>query len=118
MPHLRLNRTAGARRGITYVGVAQRSSEDLERRQKRARRDKKALVREANLLAQSTDWKGASAKLASLHRRWKAADSAGPKHEQRLWKSFKAATDQFHRRRTEHFAELDRLNKSKTTAKE
>jgi hypothetical protein len=115
MPHVHLNRTAGARRGIKYLGVSQRSTDGHERAQKRARRAKKALVREAQLLAESTDWRDASEQLARLHRRWKAAGSAGP-DEQRLWKRFNTAADQFRRRRAEHFAELDRLNKSRATA--
>jgi Domain of Unknown Function (DUF349) len=118
MPRLHLNRSAGTRRGVTYVGVSQRSSEGLERSQKRARRDKKKLISEAEFLAQSTDWKSAGEKLTNLHRRWKAAGSAGPDHEERMWKQFKAATDEFHRRRIEHFAELDRLSEGKAVVKE
>ena len=125
MPRLHLNRTGGARRGISYVGISERSTDARERAQKRARRAKKKLVQEANLLAQSTvaqsaqstDWKVAGERWAVLHRRWKAAGSAGP-HEERLWKSFKAATDQFHQRRTEHFAEIDRLHEDRASAKE
>jgi len=105
MPRLHLNRTGGARRAIAYVGVSERSTDDRERAQKRARRAKRKLVHEANLLAQSTDWKVAGERWGALRRRWKAAGSAGP-DEERLWKSFKAASDQFHQRRAEHFAEL------------
>jgi hypothetical protein len=119
MPRVHLSKTAGARRGMTYVGVSQRTnSEDLERRQKRARRQKRTLVREANLLASSEDWRAAGEQFGSLHRRWKAAGSAGQPHEEKLWKKFRAAVDQFHQRRTKHFAELERLAKARAGEKE
>jgi Domain of Unknown Function (DUF349) len=117
MPRLHLSRTAGARPGVTYVGASQSSTDGLERAQKRARQQKKTLIRRANLIAQSTDWKGSGEQLGGLYQRWRAAGSAGP-HEEKLWKSFKAATDEFHRRRSEHFAEIHRLVKIRATAKE
>jgi hypothetical protein len=119
MPKVHLNRTAGARRGMTYVGISERSfSDDHERREKRARRLKKTLVRDAKLLALSEDWRATGEQFAVLHRRWKAAGSAGRAYDEKLWKSFKAAADKFHERRTKHFAELARIAKAKATAKQ
>ena len=113
VPKVRLNRTAGAR-GMTYVGISQRStSEDRERREKRARRLKKAIVRDAKLLARSEDWRGAGEQFAVLHRRWKAAGSAGRAYDDKLWKSFKAASGQFHERRVKHIAEATRAAKAR-----
>src|ERR1700684_483393 len=110
MPKVHLNRTAGARRGMTYVGISQRStSEGRERREKRALRQKKNIVRDAKLLARSEDWRAAGEEFAVLFRRWKAAGSAGRAYDDKLWKTFKAAADQFHERRTKHFAELARI---------
>jgi Domain of Unknown Function (DUF349) len=119
MPHLHLNRTAGARRGMTYVGVSERSfSDNHEHREKRARRQKKTLVGAAKLLAQSEDWRDAGEQFAILHRRWKAAGSAGRAYDEKLWTSFKAAADEFHKRRAKHFAELARIAKARATAKQ
>ena len=119
MPHVHLSRTGGARRGMTYVGVSQRStSEDRERLQKRAHRQKKKIVRDAKLLARSEDWRDAGEQFAVLFRRWKAAGSAGRTYDEKLWKTFKAAADLFHERRTKHFAELARIAQAKATAKQ
>jgi hypothetical protein len=115
MPKVHLNRTAGARRGITYVGISQRSTSDTdERREKRARRQKKTIVRDAKLLARSDDWREAGEQFAVLHRRWKAAGSAGRAYDEKLWKSFRAAADQFHERRRKHFAELARIAQTRS----
>jgi hypothetical protein len=119
VPHVHLNRTAGARRGISYVGISQRStSDDRERREKRARRQKKTIVRDAKLLARSEDWRATGEQFAVLHRRWKAAGSAGRAYDDKLWESFKAASDEFHQRRARHFAEVARIAKAKATAKQ
>jgi Domain of Unknown Function (DUF349) len=116
MPRLHLNRTGGARRAVAYLGVSEHSTDDAERSQKRALREKKKLIREAAPLAQTTDctdWKSASEQLSTLQRRWKAAGWAGLDDDERLWKRFKAHLDEFHRRRTAHFDELNRLYASR-----
>jgi hypothetical protein len=119
MPKVHLNRTAGARRGMTYVGISERSFDDgNERREKRALRQKKKIARDAKLLARSEDWRVAGEEFAVLHRRWKAAGSAGRAYDDKLWKTFKAASDEFHDRRAKHFAELARIAKAKATAKQ
>ncbi len=113
VPKVRLNRTGGAR-GMTYVGVSQRSaSEGRERLERRARRQKKGIVRDAKLLARSEDWRGAGEQFAVLHRRWKAAGSAGRAYDEKLWQTFRAAADQFHERRARHFTEVARIAKAK-----
>jgi hypothetical protein len=119
MPHVRLNRTAGARRGMSYVGISERSfADDHERRQRRALNKKKGLIRRAKLLAKSDDWQAAGQELASLHQRWKAIGSAGREHDDKLWAAFRAPTIEFRTRRRRHFAELNRLAKLKASAKQ
>jgi hypothetical protein len=104
---------------MTYVGISQRSIADgHERREKRALRQKKNIVRDAKLLARSEDWRATGEQFAVLFRRWKAAGSAGRAYDEKLWKSFKAAADQFHERRAKHFAELARIAKAKATVKQ
>lgn len=100
---------------MTYVGVAERPFGDLGRTTK-ARRIKRTLVREAEALirtTESTDWKAASESLHRMHERWKKAGFAGEEHDQRLWKRFKKAGDQFRQLRTEHFAEVERLRQER-----
>ena len=104
---------------MTYVGVSERSfSDDHERRQRRALNKKKSLIRRAKLLAKSEDWKVAGAELASLHKRWKAAGSAGREHDETLWAAFSALAAEFRERRRRHFAELNRLAKQKAATKQ
>ena len=119
MPRVHLSHTAGARRGMTYVGVSERSfADDSERLQKRARRYKKAMIKEANLIAQSDEWKEAGEQLALLHKRWKRTPSAGRRYDENLWKSFQAATVEFHRRRSAYFAQRDRDAQAKSQTKQ
>ena len=99
---------------MTYVGISERSNtEGRERLEKRARRQKKAIVRDAKVLAVSEDWRGAGEGFAVLHRRWKAAGSAGRACDEKLWQSFIAAADLFRERRAKHFAEGARVAKER-----
>jgi len=119
MPRLHLNRTAGARRGMTYVGVSERSFDDgAERHQRRAQRQKKNLIRQAKLLAKSEDWRATGQELAGLQKRWKAAGSAGREHDDELWARFRAPVDEFRGRRKRHFDELNRLAKARAQTKQ
>jgi Domain of Unknown Function (DUF349) len=111
MPRVRINRTAGARQGVSYVGVSQKSKDDGVR-SARARRAKKKLLREAQALsAEPIDWKAAGERLHRLHERWGMAGFAGEEHDQQLWKQFKKAGDQFRRLREAHYAEVKRISK-------
>jgi hypothetical protein len=47
----------------------------------------------------------------TLHERWRMTGFAGEEHDQRLWKQFKKAGDQFRRLREAHYAEVKRNNK-------
>jgi hypothetical protein len=113
MPRVRINRTAGARQGISYVGVSQKSKDDGVR-SARARRAKRKLLREAQALSASNgpvDWNASSERLHRLQERWRLAGFAGEEHDERLWKQFKKAGDQFRRLREAHYAEVKRLSK-------
>jgi Domain of Unknown Function (DUF349) len=119
MPRVRLNRTAGARRGMTYVGISERSfSDDHERRQRRAYNKKKGLIRRAKLLAKSDDWKAVGQEMATLYKEWKAAGSAGREHDDKLWATFRKHTGECRERRQRHFAERNRLAKAKAQTKQ
>lgn len=82
----------------------------------RALHEKEALIHTAGSLSGSTDWKSAGDRLRELHSQWKSVGSAG--HEQRLWSQFKAAGDEFYRRRVKHFADLEQKLNANGSAKE
>ena len=114
MPRLRHNRTAGARREMNYVGVSQQrpGSQIGQQPSKRARREKRAFLREVRELAalsgDQVDWRAANERLKLLHRRWQAAGSAGEEQDKKWWKSFKKSSDRFRHNFDEHCARVKR----------
>ncbi|MGH2831801.1 MAG: DUF349 domain-containing protein [Solirubrobacteraceae bacterium] len=122
MPRVRVNRTAGARREVTYLGVSQQGAlEGNERAAKRARREKRALIREAQRISQpagDTDWKVASERIRRLQARWKVIPSAGREHDERLYKRFKKVCEHFRRQRREHLAALTQSHRASAAVKE
>jgi hypothetical protein len=79
---------------------------------------KQKLIDQANALKTSTDWKGAGEQLISLQKKWKNIGNAGQRNEQRLWKEFRSACDEFFNAKTAHFADLDKLNESNLSIKQ
>jgi len=79
---------------------------------------KQKLIDQANQLKTSTDWKGAGEQLILLQKKWKNIGNAGQRNEQRLWKEFRSACDEFFNAKSAHFAEQDKLNESNLTAKQ
>ncbi len=68
---------------------------------------KKELIDEAKALQTSTDWNETANQLKKLQRRWKDLGHSGVKHEQKLWKEFRAACDHFFTARQNHFSEQE-----------
>lgn len=68
---------------------------------------KKALIEKATELKDSTDWKNTASQLVNLQKQWKALGNSGQRHEQRLWKQFRAACDVFFNNRQKHFEAAD-----------
>lgn len=104
---------------------AARTIFDRQRRQHFASRDserkeviaaKESLIREAEVLATTTDWAGTTRAYRALMDRWKSVGHAGRQDEDRLWARFRAAQDAFFairdaanaERDVEHKANLDR----------
>ena len=56
---------------------------------------KRELIATAESLAKSTDWVGTGKKIRDLMNDWKSAPRAGRSDEDKLWKRFKAAQDEF-----------------------
>ena len=97
---LRTARTTFAqRRTEHFASVAADRQAAAERKEK--------LVKEAESLSESRDWKPTSARLKTLMREWKAAGRAGREEEATLWQRFRAAQDVFFNRLSELNAERD-----------
>lgn len=68
---------------------------------------KQALIDRANELKDSTDWKETAHQLVQLQKQWKKLGHAGRRNEQKLWKNFRGACDNFFNAREKHFAAQD-----------
>jgi Domain of Unknown Function (DUF349) len=98
-------RFAAARDGFTRRRGAHFATLDGQRKQ--AQVAKEELVKEAETLAESTDWAATATRLKELMTEWKAAPRAAKDAEQRLWERFRAAQDTFFTRRSEVFSARD-----------
>lgn len=72
---------------------------------------KESLIKEAEELKNSTDWKAGTQKVLNLQKRWKDLGSAGPKFENQLWKKFREPIDFFFASKDGHFKEQDNSNR-------
>ena len=89
----------GKRRGSHFAQL------DTEREQ--AKSVKEGLVRQAEELAKSDDWRETADALKGLMAEWKTAPRANRSTEDAMWKRFRAAQDAFFERRSGVFAERD-----------
>src|SRR5690606_32358558 len=78
---------------------------------------KKTLIAKAEELKDSTDWKKTAQQLVNLQKQWKEIGSAGQRHEQRLWKQFRAACDVFFDNRQKNFEAAEAEFETNLTAK-
>lgn len=67
-----------------------------------------ALIEKADQLKTSTDWKVASEQFIQLQKQWKLLGNSGKRHEQKLWKKFRASCDAFFNAKTAFFGEKDK----------
>src|SRR3954453_876954 len=98
-------RFAAARDGFTRRRGAHFAALDGQRKQ--AQTAKEELVKEAESLAESTEWSTTANRLKELMTEWKSAPRAAKDAEQRLWERFRAAQDSFFTRRSEVFSARD-----------
>jgi hypothetical protein len=89
----------GERRTAHFGALEQQRSVSQERKDK--------LVKEAEKLSSSTDWKATADRFKQLMADWKAAGRAPREVEDDLWNAFKAAQDVFFQARSASFAEKD-----------
>lgn len=81
--------------------------DQLRDQYKEAREKKQALLTEALQLKDSTEWRRTADRLKALQQQWKAAGSAGPRDENKLWNKFREACDGFFQSRKATFEKLD-----------
>ena len=84
---------------------------ELEVTRGKAKERKEELIREAEMLRDSTEWVTTAKRYKDLMSSWKAAGSAPKDVEPDLWNRFRAAQDAFFTRRAEHMAERDEETK-------
>ena len=100
----------GRRRGSHFAQL------DTERAAAKAA--KEDLVRRAEELSTSQDWRATAAAMKELMTEWKAAPRASRSDEDALWKRFRAAQDAFFASRSATFAERDAGEVANLKAKE
>ena len=98
-------------RRTTHFGALEQQREVSQARKER-------LVKEAEGLAGSTDWKGTADRYKQLMADWKAAGRAPRELEDSLWAAFKAAQDAFFGARNSSFAEQDEQFRGNQQVKE
>lgn len=91
---------------------------EVEQQRAAATERKEELIREAEKLADSSDWAATAKRFRELMTSWKAAGRASREAEDALWQRFKAAQDAFFTRRSEAFAARDATLRANLEAKE
>jgi len=89
----------GKRRGQHFA--------QLDQQREAAKSEKETIVKQAEALAESTDWKDTAIVLRDLMTQWKAAPRGSKAIEDELWARFRAAQDNFYTRRSAVFTERD-----------
>ncbi len=91
---------------------------DVRAAQQKIKERKQAIAEEAAGLADSQDWKASSDKLIALQKEWKDLGAAGPRDENKLWRKFRSACDQFFTARKAIYADRDKEHKVNHEKKE
>ena len=84
---------------------------------------KAALIEKAEALSSSTNWREDAPKMMDLQKEWKAVGACPPREEQKLWRRFRKAQDQFFNARKTEMAgkieeEKENLKKKKSLIEE
>ncbi len=69
---------------------------------------KQALITRLNELKTSTDWKKTTDQILNIQKEWKKLGSAGQRYEQKLWKEFRAACDEFFNAKQAYYDSKDK----------
>lgn len=92
----------------TYTRARKAHFAEVSEQRDGARVVKERLAKEAEALADSTEWGPTAARYRSLMQEWKAAGPAPKDVDDALWKRFRGAQDVFFAARDEANAEIDR----------
>lgn len=92
--------------------------EELHAEQDQNRDKKLKLVEQAEALKDSEDWSETASKLAKLQREWKTIGAAHQRDENKLWRRFRDACDQFFQAKKGQRAEAIEEQKENQEAKE
>lgn len=79
---------------------------NLKDQQKENYYKKLDIIKEAELLKDSDDWKGTKQQLINLQKEWKNIGSVPRKYSDKIWKEFRAACDHFFARRDDFFKDV------------
>lgn len=79
---------------------------------------KQVLIEKAVELSSSTEWKETANKLIQLQKQWKTIGHSGRKNEQKLWKAFREACDNFFNARKAYFDDQDKAFENNLADKE
>lgn len=79
--------------------------QEMRVRQEASLKAKEELIKEAQAICDSEDFKTTSEQMRELMTRWKKAGSAGRASEDALWEQFSQAREQFYGRQREHHAQ-------------
>jgi hypothetical protein len=90
----------------------------LETQRETSKERKEQLIREAEQLAESSEWSATTTRYKELMASWKAAGRAARGVDDALWARFKSAQDAFFTRRLRHFAERDAETTAAVTERE
>jgi hypothetical protein len=90
---------------------------ELDEKRKSSQTRKEELIAEAEKLSQSSEWGPTTTRFRQLMTDWKAAGGAPKGVEEALWTRFKAAQDEFFRRRNASRAERDAAQQANIDAK-
>jgi hypothetical protein len=109
-------RVAAARKAVAERRTAHFGALEQQRTVSQERKEK--LVKEAEKLVGSTDWKGTAERFKQLMTDWKTAGRAPREADDALWAQFKAAQDAFFQARSATFAEKDEELRANQKVKE
>lgn len=91
---------------------------DIQSEYDKVAEKKQKLIDKVNALKEKTEWGPTTKAIIDLQKQWKKAGSAGQKHEQKLWKEFRAACDYFFDAKQAHFDEKDKAFEGNLKSKE
>ena len=79
---------------------------------------KEDIIKKVEELKSSEEWKKTADLIKKLQNQWKNLGNAGPRWEQKLWKTFRSHCDDFFNARQSHFAKQDEQNIENLSLKE